>query len=261
MSSGSTFTTSWDDGHPLDQRIAELLAKYGLTGTFYIPIRNSRRVMTAPEIRHLSENFEIGAHTTDHLVLTDLTDEVAEKEIRGSREQIQNITGRTCETFCFPRGLFHCRHLAIVRHAGFRCARTVELLSTQFPAERAGVHLIPTTIQAAPHHWSAYVRNCAKRLAWRNFGNFVLHVRSRDWPTIARSMLRVVARRGGVFHLWGHSWEVEEHHQWPQLEEILREMQQLRSVARCVTNSRLAPAWCVASGVAPLHDPARGQWK
>ena len=27
-------TTSWDDGHPLDFRVAELLAKYGLPGTF-----------------------------------------------------------------------------------------------------------------------------------------------------------------------------------------------------------------------------------
>jgi hypothetical protein len=27
-------TTSWDDGHPLDLRVAELLAKYGLKDTF-----------------------------------------------------------------------------------------------------------------------------------------------------------------------------------------------------------------------------------
>lgn len=28
-------TTSWDDGHPLDLKIAELLDKYGINGTFY----------------------------------------------------------------------------------------------------------------------------------------------------------------------------------------------------------------------------------
>lgn len=31
-------TTSWDDGHPLDLRVAELLSEYHLQGTFYVPI-------------------------------------------------------------------------------------------------------------------------------------------------------------------------------------------------------------------------------
>ena len=30
-------TTSWDDGHPLDIRLAELLATYGLRGHFMCP--------------------------------------------------------------------------------------------------------------------------------------------------------------------------------------------------------------------------------
>src|SRR4051794_21779274 len=38
-------TTSWDDGHPLDIRIAELLAKYDLPGTFYIPRASQRPTM------------------------------------------------------------------------------------------------------------------------------------------------------------------------------------------------------------------------
>ena len=31
-------TTSWDDGHPLDLRLAELLHKYDVPATFYIPV-------------------------------------------------------------------------------------------------------------------------------------------------------------------------------------------------------------------------------
>ena len=34
-------TTSWDDGHPLDFKLAELLNKYNLKGTFYIPRSNA----------------------------------------------------------------------------------------------------------------------------------------------------------------------------------------------------------------------------
>lgn len=231
-------TTSWDDGHPLDLRVADLLAKYGLTGTFYIPMQNSRPVMNATEVRQLSATFEIGAHTVNHVVLTEVSAETAEGQIRESKRQLEDLTGRSCEVFCFPKGRFRRRHLKMVRRAGFCCARTVELLSTQFPTRRTGIHLIPTTVQASPHLLTAYAKNCIKRPSSRNMVNFLLYARSRNWTETARSMLQVVARRGGVFHLWGHSWEIEERQQWPQLESVLREMQ-LRSVP-CVPNSQLS---------------------
>jgi len=240
MGSSAICTTSWDDGHPLDQRVADLLAKHCLTGTFYIPLQNSRPVMVGSEIRQLSETFEIGAHTIDHVVLTDVSEETAEAQIRGSKKQLEDLTGGSCGAFCFPKGRFQRCHLDMVRRAGFRCARTVELLSTQFPIRRAGIYLIPTTVQSSPHPWTAYVKNCAKRLASRNMVNFILHARSRNWTETAHSMLQVVAQNGGVFHLWGHSWEIEEQQQWPQLESVLREMQELRSTVQCVPNSRLA---------------------
>ena len=30
------FTTSWDDGHPSDLHVADLLERYGMKGTFYL---------------------------------------------------------------------------------------------------------------------------------------------------------------------------------------------------------------------------------
>lgn len=237
----AVITTSWDDGHPLDQRVADLLAKYGLAGTFYIPLKNSRPVMTAGEIRQLSEKFEIGAHTVNHVVLTEVSEETAENEIRDSKQRLEDLTGMSTDSFCFPKGRFHRCHLDMVRGAGFRCARTVELLSMQFPRRRADIYMIPTTVQVNPHRWTAYVKNCAKRLALGNLGNFILYAQSRNWTETARSMLQAVAQHGGVFHLWGHSWEIEEQQQWPQLEFILREMGELRSTVPCVPNSKLTP--------------------
>jgi len=240
MHTSASCTTSWDDGHPLDHRVADLLAKYGLTGTFYVPLDNFLPVMTAAEIRQLSETFEVGAHTTHHVVLTDVPGQLAEGEIRESKKRLEDFTGRPCEVFCFPKGRFRRSHLEMVRRAGFRCVRTAELLSTGFPVRRAGIDLIPTTVQAVPRHWTAYVRNCAKRLAVRNMILFATRVRSLSWTETAHAMLRVVAKEGGVFHLWGHSWEIEEQRQWPQLESVFREMQQWQSIAPCVPNSKLA---------------------
>ena len=259
MKQFATCTTSWDDGYPADQHIAELLAKYGLTGTFYIPIENSRPVMATRKIRELGETFEVGAHTTHHVVLTEVSKPSAENEIRESKKRLEDIVGNPCDTFCFPKGRFSHYHLDMIRRAGFRSARTVELLSTQFPIQRAGIHLIPTTVQAKSHHWSAYVKNCGKRLSFKSLGNLILHARSQNWAETACSMLQVVAQQGGVFHLWGHSWEIEEQKQWPELECVLREMQRLKSVAPCVPNSRLASSLSQAGTAGSTESPQEGK--
>src|SRR5579872_2823021 len=63
MKSPTYITTSWDDGHPLDLRVADLLARYGIAGTFYVPATTAMGTMSAAQFRELIPNFEIGAHT------------------------------------------------------------------------------------------------------------------------------------------------------------------------------------------------------
>jgi len=73
------FTTSWDDGHPMDNRLAELLAKYDIQGTFYIPATNieGRSTLTEKDIISLSSSFEIGGHTYSHIYLDKLSSDRA----------------------------------------------------------------------------------------------------------------------------------------------------------------------------------------
>ncbi len=59
------FTTSWDDGHKLDLKLSELLAKYNIAGTFYIA-KDFQGRMTDEDIIKISKNNEIGAHTITH---------------------------------------------------------------------------------------------------------------------------------------------------------------------------------------------------
>src|SRR4051812_25850888 len=93
------FTTSWDDGHPLDFRIAELLARYGLRGTFYIPRHIGSGVMSEAQMRQLSESFEIGAHTLNHVFLTTTDDGTASTEIKNSKIWVEQVTGKSCTMF------------------------------------------------------------------------------------------------------------------------------------------------------------------
>jgi peptidoglycan/xylan/chitin deacetylase (PgdA/CDA1 family) len=239
MKSPTCITTSWDDGHPLDFRVAELLTKYGLQGTFYVPKVSENETMTAAQIRELSRNFEIGAHTVHHVDLTQASEQQARQEIVDSRSWLEESTGKPCSMFCPPKGKFFSRHVELIRDAGYRGMRTVELLSLDFARAQAGVVLLPTTLQAHPHGLAAYARNALKRANLRNLWLFLVHGRSTDWVNLVRTLLDRAIQYGGVFHLWGHSWELEETGQWQRLEEVLRFMSQFTSQVPSLANSQV----------------------
>src|SRR5688572_6810536 len=151
-------TTSWDDGHPLDSRIAEMLDKYNLTGTFYIPRSISSGVMSDTQLRDLASRFEIGAHTLNHVFLTDTTPDIANQEISGSKRWVEDATGQSCSMFCPPAGRYTRQHLPMFTSAGFAGIRSVEFFSLDAPRQRNGLVEMPTTIQAHPQSSLAYAR-------------------------------------------------------------------------------------------------------
>jgi len=189
-------TTSWDDGHPLDLRLAELLLKHNLPATFYVPLRTERPTMSPAQIRELSANFEIGGHTLTHCDLNRVSLTVARTEIAGCKADLEQITGRPCLSFCFPRGHFRHQHLAEVRQAGFTLARTVELMSFDRPRPVCGLLLLPTSVQAHATGWPAQLRNGAKRL---RLGNLLRALRCRraDWAASVELLLAQFMRFGG----------------------------------------------------------------
>ena len=139
-------TTSWDDGHPLDLRIAELLMKHGLRGTFYVPLENCRPTLSATQIRALSAEFEIGAHTVNHVILTSLTNDRAREEIGESKRRLEDITGKLCSVFCAPSGRHAPAHLKMLGDGGFSAMRSAELLSLDRPRLHHGLALIPLSL-------------------------------------------------------------------------------------------------------------------
>jgi peptidoglycan/xylan/chitin deacetylase (PgdA/CDA1 family) len=232
-------TTSWDDGHPLDMRVAELLTKYGLAGTFYVPRAAQNKTMTAAQIRELGRAFEIGSHTVHHPVLTKMTEQAAWQEISESKFWLEDSTGSSCLLFCPPTGRYTSVHLDMIRNAGYIGMRTAELSSLALPRMKARLLIMPTTVQAYPHGGAAFVKNAIKRFAFANLWRSVVHGRSKDWPEFALSLLRLALAQGGVFHLWGHSWELQEADQWRRLEDALRFMRQFTTDAAPLTNGQI----------------------
>lgn len=246
-------TTSWDDGHPLDLRVAELLVGHGIAGTFYISRFGPRAVISPRDMRELGEKFEIGGHTLDHQPIERLSHAELSAQLSGSRAWIEQITGRSCRAFCFPGGKFRERQLPFVRRAGYQVARTVELLSTASPRWVEGLWLIPTTVQVFPHGPLVYARNALKRFSFSSTHLPRKSVFSRDWVALATELFHRTRERGGIFHLWGHSWEIEEQDQWKNLERFLRNIVACRDEWKSITNGELSG---LPSRMVPIEAPS-----
>jgi len=227
-------TTSWDDGHRLDPRLAALLDKYRLPGTFYIAPHNiefdpADRLPPAG-IRELAECFEIGGHTRSHQRLPQLPDAEAREEIRAGREELEDIVQRPVTSFCYPRGEYTPAHVRMAGELGFTLARTVRR-STLDPGDPLRS---ATTVNAYAHRVDGPL---ALRLARLRPGRAArLYLR---WDELAVRWFELCLRRGGVFHLWGHSWEVDARGDWHRLERVLAHISG-RADVDYVPNSALA---------------------
>jgi peptidoglycan/xylan/chitin deacetylase (PgdA/CDA1 family) len=254
MTHGAYMTTSWDDGHPLDHRLARLLDDNGLAGTFYIPRQAETGTMSEADIHDLSIRYEIGAHTMRHTFLNTVSDEVAQQEIAESKAWVEVVTGTACEMFCPPAGKFSARDLNYMRQAGYSGMRSVELMSIDLPREDQGLFILPTTVHAHPHGPLVYLKNAVKRRKPGNLWRYITQVGTAGWVKLAETNLKTVAAKGGVFHLWGHSWEIEQAGQWEGVKTVLNIMGEYKSRVLSLTNSQL----CKAVNIRRIASPSRG---
>lgn len=230
-------TTSWDDGHPLDLKLAELLQKYGIPATFYIPIENrERRGMTHQEIREIAQNFDVGGHAYHHVNLTRISPEAAEREIVDGKKSLEEIIGRELSSFCYPYGGFNNEVINMVKEAGFIGGRTVKL----FARNLKGSFKMGTTVYARDLRFAAYVKHAVTSLD-PGLVFFMLNnnLFFKGWEQIAIETLDFVIENGGIWHLWGHSWEVDGNNDWGRLEEVLRQINTLSKEVPKVNNSQL----------------------
>lgn len=65
---------------------------------------------------------EIGAHTMSHPFLPALSHSEQQAEIVGSKQVLEQLTGKPVTGFAYPFGAYSERTVELVRHAGFACA-------------------------------------------------------------------------------------------------------------------------------------------
>ena len=242
------FTCSFDDGDVADKRLADLLLKYNVKGTFYVP-RSCDLVaksLSNQQIRELSDWVEIGGHTLSHQVLTKTTREVARQEIFDCKSWLEDTTGKPVKAFCPPTGRFDRYHVLLQHEAGFNCMRTVEMLSYSTANVEAieGVLVLPTTNQVFHHTSMAYLKNIVKRLKLSAIPTLTRTYHS-NWGQMSANLLAYISAATTTadfvffLHLWGHSWEIEKYSLWNSLEHFLQVISNHEGVLFC-TNSELA---------------------
>src|SRR5260370_1814314 len=164
-------TTSWDDGHPLDLRGASVLARTGLRGTFYVPLRPvAGWVLSAAQMRELLQmGMEIGTHTVTHPVLTELPDSAVDREMRDSRRMLEDVLGMEVTSFCYPKGRFNPRVSRRAALAGYRVCRTTVDFHT---ALRFDPPRMPVSLHLFPHSKSPHCRHALPCRHWSGLANW-----------------------------------------------------------------------------------------
>jgi len=62
---------------------------------------------------------------------------------------------------------------------------------------------------------------------------------NKRWDEVAIRTLEFTVANGGIWHLWGHSWEIEATGDWTRLEKVLQKISTLPAEVQKVTNRQL----------------------
>jgi len=214
-------TTSWDDGDPCDLKVAELLRARHLPGTFYFPFvgYDGRQTLTPDQLRSLaSEGFEVGGHSMSHSVLTDLGPKEVAREVRICKDRLEDILGERIRMFCYPKGRFSADVIRHVKETGYEGARTTRMF-------RQGLDFspfrMPTSLHAYPNTRMQHTKNLVRGTNIRGLLDYVTQfIRLESWVSMGKSLFDQVLKEGGIYHLYGHSWLIEEIGLWDDLKEI-----------------------------------------
>jgi len=218
----SIVTTSWDDGDPCDLKVAELLRARGLPGTFYFPFfgHHGRCTLEPAQLRSLaSEGFEVGGHGMSHNVLPRLHSREIAREVGICKNRLEDILGKQVQMFCYPKGRFNAAVVRHVKDAGYEGARTTRMLrqTLDFDPFR-----MPTSLLAYPNKRKMYAKNLLKGRNIRGLFDYMTQfIRLDSWAAMGKILFDRVLKEGGVWHLYGHSWQIEEMGLWDDMKEIL----------------------------------------
>ena len=166
-----------------------------------------------------SLGFEIGAHECIPPQPSPMGPQELAVEVESCKKRLEDDLGKEVSMFAYPRGRHNKRVIAALRLAGYTGARTTAMLACDLTFDP---YRMPTSLHVFPHTRIDYVRNLVRVWDSRRAWMCATHLRRADnWVELARNLLDSVLRTGGMWHLYGHSWEIEELGLWNGVKEVL----------------------------------------
>jgi peptidoglycan/xylan/chitin deacetylase (PgdA/CDA1 family) len=119
-----TFDDAWADNHA---NALGPLSRHHLPATLYVPSRllGMPGYMTRTQVLEMAAcGVTIGAHSRTHADLPACSPSELEREVRGSKEDLEDLLGNQVASFAYPTGLLNDEVVAAVAAAGFTSAVT-----------------------------------------------------------------------------------------------------------------------------------------
>ena len=233
-------TTSWDDGHSTDLRVAELLAAHGLKGTFYIAFNHpNAKEITDHEIRTVYRmGMEIGSHTLTHRLLTGRAGADVRYELSESKMRLEDILGAPITAFSYPQGAFTAVARAALVETGYRVGRSTAAFRFAYDFDPL---LMPISVEFCRHSRIAITRHAVRDGNLAGLMNWARIARLEVDPlSLGRLIFDRVFALGGVFHLNARSWEIDRNELWRDLQAMLHHIAKNPGISH-LTNSEVLP--------------------
>jgi peptidoglycan/xylan/chitin deacetylase (PgdA/CDA1 family) len=234
-------TASFDDGHPLDLKVAEKLAGRGMLATFYVAWNHPKGPEIAPgDVKTLrGMGMEIGSHTFTHAMLTHRPRSEVVDELTRSRKALEDLLGEPVKSLSYPEGLFTRMIRETVPECGYDLARTTVAFRTSARFDRARM---PITVEFIPLARFGHLRHAVRDGNLRGLAHWWRLTRAdADLERISQLFFADVIQKGGIFHLYARSWQIEQLGLWPAFERVLDHVARWDEV-RYLTNAGAAAA-------------------
>jgi peptidoglycan/xylan/chitin deacetylase (PgdA/CDA1 family) len=148
---------------PHDRLVALADALEARLGTSERDLPPGTRLLTWAQIRDLAAGgVEVGGHSMNHAVLSNIPLDDARREIAGCRDHIAERLGRRPRFFAYPNGYYTPQTRSAVREAGFEAAVTIEDEENRRGIDPYALKrkVLWENTTRGPLHYSAYVAEC-----------------------------------------------------------------------------------------------------
>ena len=215
-------TFSYDDAVPADIRLAKLMKKYGVKGTFnanswfYHKDEPEDRLSKA-ELKALADDpqFEVACHGHTHPYYNFLPQPTVANDIIINRKKIEEITGSIIRGFAYPYGPYTDLSEEAIKVAGIVYARTTK----------------STSNFDLPENWLQWHPTCHHTNAPALFEKFM-----SDLTPLIKPL---------VMYVWGHSFEFDRENNWDFIEDFLKNAAKQKEFG-------LLPIWKFITMLTPL---------